>query len=539
MSISKTPIQTAAPHKDDYDFVKQKLAPYPLRWQRGFASKYSRIRAEKGRQAANLYLIDISERVKLHFVGLGADDEQVCSLAKVKAKRYAERLVNTVCFMGEFWRIANELIAQGINPPIVRKHADYEALCKRFKCEKWWRKALRTAISRHVEHEAIKLGMVGNKSKYVSNETLKRRQQQDRRNNELLEWIVAENEDGQEYTLAELSALGVSNPEIRKNELMTRIRGMEEEAKRHGLVGEFMTMTCPSKYHATKSVNNGFRIENKKYKNYTPKEAQTYLVETYARIRAQLGREGIKPIGFRVAEPHADACPHWHLLLFVERKHVSRMIAVFKEHCYREDADELKHWKAQRARFYSKSIDPTKGSAAAYMAKYIAKNVQMSGIEDFESHEGGSVNDNLERSVAWARTWGIRQFQQQGGERIGVWRELRKMREETDLPELMRPLWKAADSGEYGFFLREALNRKIEFLREQVKKTPVYEKNHLAPDDKGRFVVPVWRVSKQRETGFFNRYGEEVQGAISGLVIDGVELITRVHVWEIKQRKRD
>ncbi|WP_427192594.1 replication endonuclease [Serratia marcescens] len=43
----------------------------------------------------------------------------------------------------------------------------------------------------------------------------------------------------------------VANPTIRRHELMVRTRGYEEVADRLGYESLFLTLTAPSKYHAT------------------------------------------------------------------------------------------------------------------------------------------------------------------------------------------------------------------------------------------------------------------------------------------------
>lgn len=117
-----------------------------------------------------------------------------------------------------------------------------------------------------------------------------------------------------------------SNPKNARAELMVRMRGFEDMATEMGLVGMFYTLTAPSRYHAT-HVHSGKR--NDKYRDAGPRQTQKYLCKVWARVRAKLGREGIRTFGFRVAEPHHDATPHWHLLLFLRPEEVEYATAIF------------------------------------------------------------------------------------------------------------------------------------------------------------------------------------------------------------------
>ena len=77
-----------------------------------------------------------------------------------------------------------------------------------------------------------KLGFVhANAEKYVSEESFQRRAQQVRRNRKMLESTAMMNEDGEQFALAQLSDKSVANPQLRRGEMMLRIRGFEEIAK--------------------------------------------------------------------------------------------------------------------------------------------------------------------------------------------------------------------------------------------------------------------------------------------------------------------
>jgi hypothetical protein len=97
-------------------------------------------------------------------------------------------------------------------------------------------------------------------------------------------------------------------------------------------VGMFWTITCPSKFHSVGGTNE-------KYNGATPRDAQAYLVKVWAKMRAAQHRQGIQPYGFRIAEPHSDGCPHWHML-FVAREHAEAMNEIIRAYALAEDGAE-------------------------------------------------------------------------------------------------------------------------------------------------------------------------------------------------------
>ncbi|HHZ7357075.1 TPA: replication endonuclease, partial [Proteus mirabilis] len=73
-----------------------------------------------------------------------------------------------------------------------------------------------------------------------------------------------------------------------------------------------------------------------------------------------------------VAEPHHDGTPHWHMLLFMLPSQLEEIRSIIKAYTVAEDNHELITDKARKARFYVEEIDPEKGSATGYVAKYIS-----------------------------------------------------------------------------------------------------------------------------------------------------------------------
>lgn len=268
---------------------------------------------------------------------------------------------------------------------------------------------------------------------------------QKKANREYLKAMELEDQDtGERISLIDKIAGSVANPANRRRELMTRMRGFEELAKLESLAGDFYTLTAPSRYHAMQ--HNGRR--NNKYAGASPRETLHYLCKVWARTRAAWKRKGIRIFGFRVVEPHHDATPHWHLLLFMRPEHIEQAREIFRKHALKEDGHEP---GAQENRFQVVPIDEAHGSATGYIAKYISKNIDGFALDGEKDDETGEdLKEMSLRVSAWASRWSIRQFQQIGGAPVTIYRELRRLgdRELVLHPEL-EPARQAANGGEW------------------------------------------------------------------------------------------
>lgn len=432
-------------------------------------------------EAAHSWLAGVVEACGRLRVPVDISDSDLCELAEAKAREAMDLAggwaVNHE--IGALWaefggRISGEwglmMNAGAVRERLERFAAGYGLPCpalpyytragkragvedgpaiSRMTCPLWWRRGLRKIQARELEAAAIRLGYVSRGIEiYASDATVDRRQQQNRRNAAALAAVTARNlETDEEVRLSELAAASVANPVIRRGELMARIAGFEFVAEKMGHVAEFVTLTCPSAYHARR-IQGGKPVENEKWNKATPREAQSYLTKLWANARAALWRRGIRPYGFRISEPHHDGTPHWHLLLFIDpvlsvgRAAVGRFRAILRRYGLRQDGRE-KGARENRVKFIK--IEPGQGGAAGYVAKYVSKNID--GFQVQADLEGMPAVDSSRRVAAWAAAWGIRQFQQIGGPPVGVWRELRRLPAGGEYSDKVEAARKAADCG--------------------------------------------------------------------------------------------
>ena len=334
---------------------------------------------------------------------------------------------------------------QGIEPP----DSDYGWLPKQLRLEspEWWAAQLSRTAERRRELAEIAAGRV---RLYCSEQALQAARERRQR---LADWMsraeLHDRESGEVLPLAVVAAGSISNPEIARTELMVRIRGLEEFALSEGHAGRFLTLTAPAAFH---------RNAGPRWAGVNPRQVQQYFCLCWERARAALHRAGIELYGVRIVEPHTDGCPHWHLLFWAYSNRQARQaVTIIRAEFLRVAGNEP---GAQRNRCKTVAIDPYKGGAAAYVAKYISKNIDGAEVGQLTDRDGAPVAEGAtgaERVKAWASCWRIRQFQFFGADMppAGLWREFRRVRDPALLPQSIRPLWCFADGGEWAGFVRE------------------------------------------------------------------------------------
>ncbi|MCY0808230.1 replication endonuclease [Enterobacter cloacae complex sp. 2022EL-00747] len=382
--------------------------------------------------------------------------------------------------------------------------------------EVWWRGRLRRIAASWREHLQIAVGNVSKKRHaYASKNCVTDWREQKRRTREFLKGLDLEDEDGNRISLIEKYDGSVANPAIRRCELMTRIRGFENICNELGYVGEFYTLTAPSKYHATTKA--GYR--NSKWNGASPSDTQSYLTGLWARIRAKLHREEIRIFGIRVAEPHHDGTPHWHMLMFMLPEDVERVRLIIREYAWDEDHHELRSDKAKKARFHAEAIDPEKGSATGYVAKYISKNIDGYALDGETDDESGELLKETAPAVsAWAARWHIRQFQFIGGAPVTVYRELRRLADTETAHGLsveFAAVHDAADAGDWAGYVNAQGGPFVR--RDDLQVRTLYEPRTE-----------------------FNQYGEEtvcIRGVYDSTIGAGTPILTRLTQWKIVPKR--
>lgn len=572
----------------------QKTLPHGLahvvisRWQRtanpatGLADLAAAVKADKEAARAlaavrNLHLPD--------GLDLSADNETIEARAQALAAKFEQKemlgmgykhmmdaadkegIRSAEVFEQQLRKIAKaarrddeELLAEGI-----------AGIKGRLKEKKWWKRQLYKFLYRAFEAVMRECGMVHRRAGlYISNEAFKRFEQRKLKARAFFEQAEAICEEtGESFVLAELWEHSMANPAIRRMELMTRMRGFDEISRVHGHYGCMVTLTCPSRFHKKLSKNSA---DNPKFDGSTPRDGADYLQKVWTQIRANLGRAGIRIYGFRVAEPHHDATPHWHLLLFMEQSHKETFRRVVAKYGCRADREELglnyfetdkertaearrrqeailresgkkislaqlkaamktedEFWENYSFRFWQKSrasarvdfkdIDPAKGCAAAYLAKYVSKNIDgltnsgESMGDDDEAEPGTSAAETAKRVGAWASQWGIRQFQQIGGVPVTLYRELRRVHVDAEDSLLYRAVH-AADQGDWGKFVALLGGEDYAFVKRADLPLALYKE----------------------ETEERNQYGEEKAAILRGVVEleTGEYLISREKEWILK-----
>lgn len=335
----------------------------------------------------------------------------------------------------------------------------FSAISRLIKDE-WWVNQLKAQRMRWCEALLIAAGEVNkDRSPYASKRAIRDVHARRLANLEYLKSCELENKvTGERIDLISKVMGSISNPEIRRMELMNTIAGIERYAASVGDVGMFITLTTPSKYHPTRQVGKGkdktVQLNHGWNETaFTPKDGQRYLCRIWSLMRTAFKDNDLDVYGMRVVEPHHDGTPHWHMMLFckpVQRKAINE---IMRRYALKEDGHEK---GAAKQRFESRHLN--QGGAAGYIAKYIAKNIDGYALDGQLDHDTGKpLKDTAAAVTAWASTWRIPQFKPIGLPTMGAYRELRKLPRgvsiASEFDDRVEAARYAADKGDFDLYI--------------------------------------------------------------------------------------
>lgn len=492
---------------------------------------------------------------------LTSSNEVLDEFSNRLASRFAELFASGVHFLDEETLEPNPLhlrqlraMLDDIQAYLGWSHDDVLDMCLRYGHEPmesrlsdfvWVRRRLRRFKALKTADFYRAYGFVHkNAEPVIADQVLSDRKHARERNAKTLQNTIIYNKaDMDEWlTLFSVSAASVSNPELRRIEMMVRLKGFESLADKAGHQALFLTFTTPSRfhaYHSAGSVNDKWLNADKP----TVKAASDWLTSAWAEIRTDLKDAGIRVYGFRFVEPHHDGCPHWHLVLFMEPTHCKPLISICRNRLLPANDPDSKEAGAAVRRFKAEYCDKNKGSAVAYCAAYIAKNLDGKSLDSHDETDK-PMNDMVQRVDAWRSAHNIRQFAQIGGPSVTAWRELRRCRNEfnrksdmfSDLTQAeflaLENVRRAADAGDFEEWVIAmggvTVKRADQTIRVQYGTPEAWEKVTENAVDK-----LFGNIEKIR-----TRYGDIAKESITGFIFRRVYVCTRTKEWSTSDKNK-
>lgn len=349
---------------------------------------------------------------------------------------------------------------------------------------RYWRRALRVRILRAREHFFLRLHLIGRAGEvYASEASVVMRAAQLKRQAAWMKDTVlvprfyqgpVNGEKPYEPMTLEKVAPG---PRERFAKLYTFVKAMDALSADACLSSAMVTLTLEPEWHPNPSHGNN------RWNGTSPRDAHQSLCHRWQAILRDLHRVGIRMSGLRVAEPHKDGCPHWHIWLLYRPEHEARILATIMKYFpnklkvrapsrggERNITDDVMfdslgdllvdgsrpvtHAK-EGAQVEVSRINRDVSSGASYAMKYLLKTVD--GGDELNHQAGLFPNDDeatkkkkekhklsAKRVDAYRSLWGINQGQLFGVAKcLTAWDEFRRL-PTAPLHRALRKLWALA-----------------------------------------------------------------------------------------------
>jgi hypothetical protein len=373
-----------------------------------------------------------------------------------------------------------------------------ESQYARTRSVQFWRRALTVRVTQAREQFFLRLGMLGKQRElYASDFGVDARDSQMRvqekwmRDTVLVSASLHDSKckpvNHKEIRLADIA----KGPKERFAKIYSFVKAMDLLSIEQNLSAAMLTITLEPEWHP--NPWNGTENWNGK----SPREAHKTFCERWQAVQRDLHRIGIRLSGLRVAEPHRDACPHYHIWLLYRPEHETKILLAIMDYFplklkvrsptaekpYAEDVIyETREDFAARvcrpclgrrdgAQVEFSKIDREKSKAASYVTKYLMETLLTKNddnSEDMLPNSSGNDEDNnspektnetpkqdnkpskskhAPRVNAFRSIWGIKRGQLFGVAKcLTAWDELRRM---NYAPEnaVLRNLWSIARGG--------------------------------------------------------------------------------------------
>lgn len=248
----------------------------------------------------------------------------------------------------------------------------------RLQCAHWWRRRLKQRQRQAREYRRLLAGMVGaDADRYASRSAVTDDQERRRRT---LEWASRQALQGPSGQRAPLLPMLEQAAERRYAELIAWTRGLDDYATAAGMVPVLVTLTLPPEWHPNPSQGRS------SWSGADPRDAAAELSRRWDRLSRELRRRLSPWYALRVREPHADACPHDHLITYVLPDEVHHLQEIVAEHFPGRSGDV-------------EQITDARGST--YATKYIAKHTH---------GKTGDASDATEAARTCRTIWTMRTF---------------------------------------------------------------------------------------------------------------------------------
>lgn len=310
-----------------------------------------------------------------------------------------------------------------------------EAFYARARDTRFWIRNAQKKVTRSSIQIARILQMLGKgrgRAEYLPVDVVRRRHQQIDFLQDWMQRTILTSSDGRQTTLAKVTE-GAASRQLA--ELDIRAIAQYEIAKRRGWGAYILTVTTPSRFHASSTrgpKGKQWSVPNPAFNpSLTANDSVAWLQDKWVKFRA-LAQKICGPGGwdsFGALEGHTDATGHRHIIIYCPHSVVSQLTdAAYKAFLFSDNPNEP---GARKHRVQWETIR-SEGGAKKYITEILRYTTKT--LEDSE---------NPSAEALYAKAIGRRSFSL-SQDKVSIWRWLRSRKHPYGLPAELTPAWAAA-----------------------------------------------------------------------------------------------